>query len=194
MKRLASTIIFILSGFSATAIDTSMVKLINKVIEVEIPSDYPYFYLINKGNTSSINENISADIKLADNKLKIQLVKEFVSNAKRDTFSIKWSDFGLPKARYVNKDHVGKKWAWAKITASFPSVNTETGEILPNTGHKPDPKALAETTCVSFSKPVFSTDRQYAFVATTRGMSGNHYLFKLTNGTWELISNIGWLE
>jgi len=194
MKRLSSTAFIFCISFSALAADTTTVSLMKKVIALEIPSSYPYFYLLNKGTTSVITRNDISSLHWDDTQLKATLVPEFLAAAQKDTVAIKWSDYHLPRAKCVSKRHIPKKGSMAKVMASLPPVDPNTGAILASMGSKVDLKALAEITFVSFSKPVFSADGQYAFITANRDMSGHNYLLKKNNGTWELISQNGWME
>jgi hypothetical protein len=194
MKAIALTILLTFCSVITFAADTTIVKVMKKAIQLEIPSSYSYFYLLDKANTSAINENVVNSIKLADTKLKALLVKDLVNQAQNDTISIRWSKYHLPKAKCVNKPHVPQKGTWDKINASLPSVDPKTGAIVPNTANKIDPKALEEISFVIFSKPVFSSDKQYALVTTWYTSSGNQYLFKQSNGNWELVSKTGWIQ
>ncbi|MBW4888143.1 hypothetical protein KXQ82_00385 [Mucilaginibacter sp. HMF5004] len=157
MKVFAITVLLVLSGITASAADTTMLKLMQKVIELEVPKYYQYFYLLDepaKGETDHFD--LESDSKSV---LNIPF-NEFKINVKTDTTSFKWCELLLPRAKCVDNEHLPKHvYSMVKVVriiactsrAAAKRLNLKNNDTIavfsrPNASQKQVDKALKKAT------------------------------------------------
>jgi len=211
-------ILFCLFSFSAFAADTTIVKLMQKVITSSVLPDYKYFYLLDKASTPHIERfDFDLDHKTMSSIPLIDLIEKI----KSDTTSFNWSSQNLPRARCVDKSHLPKHvWRMVRITTTiisndrsyakkFNERNNDTIVVYApkNATQKATDRAVKKATAAHnaycdrlnallpieernyfiFSKPIFSTDKQYAYIEVSRTDGGVRYLFKNTGDDWIIL-------
>jgi len=216
MKGLILAFVFCLTSLASLAADTTIVKLMQKVIELNVPTYYHnYYYVLDKAENPKMEEFHWIDLQWEKQEFRTKLPwDEFTNAIKADTSTFKWSAYNFPKAKCIDKDHLPRHNPHVRIIRIMPA-NTPKKVIdsleakdqivvVVKKGATKKQIALQEKKMLAryeakwpeesysvfiFSKPIFSSDRQYAIISVELNGGGCHYAFKNINGRWELIAS-----
>ncbi len=215
MKGLILAFVVCLTSLASLAADTTIVRLMQKVIELQISASHPYYYLLDKAETPKMDDYYSIDLRWEKPEFKTDLPwNEFINNIRSDTSTFKWSAYNFPKARCVDKDHLPRHNPFVRIIRMVPSNTTKRVidsleakdqiVVVAKKGATKKQIALQEKKMLAhydakwppesynvyiFSKPVFSSDKQYVILSVELNGGGCHYAFKNIKGQWELIAS-----
>lgn len=216
MKNIVIAFVLCFCSVNTLAADSTLVKLMQTVIDLKVPAYYRYFYLLEDADAPSINgfrrnEQISLGIP----------IDELIKNSAVDTVSLKWSSHVLQRAKCVDFKHLPKHvYAMIKTTHVIISNDKRSAKILNNKNNDAvavyvkknasqkdvdiavkkataihnaycekanDALPLEERNYFRFSRPVFSNNRQYAYVEIMRSDGGSQCVFKNINGNWVIF-------
>lgn len=192
MKTIVTFFIFCFTCYTTLAADTTIVSIMKKIIDLEVDKSYHYFYLYEPACKVSFNQNTVAEINNYNSKLvPPDILNYFLQEAKVDTTTFRWSKQHLPLAKSISRKPLPKSISFAKLLKGMPLVDS-LGRAYKN----PEPMDYREWEKASrfdFSKPIFSLDKQYAFVSTNHGDTDAKYVLKRIKGEWQIIYHVFWM-
>ena len=187
MKAFRITIFFCFVSFAALASDTTIVKLMQSVVAIDVGRIYTRYYIIRKASEPSFNWFNNADIQRVMPGVRIEDFE------KPDTATMYWSDYHLPEAIYIDGTRVAtpdeQKKDFKKILKSLPEVDSKTGEIK---GVYKPVRRRQLVGYYEFSKPAFTSDKKYALITIDMQDSGYCYILRNINGNWKVVYKSSW--
>jgi hypothetical protein len=184
MKAIASVIITALCSFTASAVDTTMVKLMKSVVAVDIGRHYTKYYVFRKASEPQFNWFRNADIQKIIPDISIEDFNP------PDSATLYWPEYHLPGAIYINSKHIASSRDFKKLIRSLPKVDSATGEI--KGVYKPK-RTKQLTGDFTFSKPAFTADKKYALITISMDDAGYCYILKNVSGNWKVVYNSHWI-
>jgi hypothetical protein len=212
---------FVLCFFSCLtfAADTTIVRLMQKVIDLEVDKSYSYYHLLDEAKNPYKYDFGGPDFDKNDTLKNIPL-NDFWQSIKNDTSKLNWSAYNFPKAKCVDYKHLPRHISNSRVL-KFMDVNTKQSvidslesnsnvdliivRIKANANQRQRERAkkktlekiysrpLEESNYFTFSKPIFSQDKQYAYITIRASLSGKYCIFKNDNGVWKLLYAVRWI-
>lgn len=199
--------------------DLEIEKLVNQLVQDEIPADFEYFNLVDSSFVGHQNPWLKDEIKetAIEFNLKDLNPEDFLIHPKDSVLN--WNDFKIEKARINSYDKILKlhsnlyslmivndKISKAELDSLYQNKN-ENEFIAPVKNHwgkrrirkeaektKRDyQNSLRKEDCeyYSFSKPKFDSSGKYALIEVNRSQGGSYYLYSNKSGMWKQIARFG---
>jgi hypothetical protein len=108
MKVISVAIIFAFLSLSASAADTTIVKLMQKVIEIKIPAAYCYLNILYKTTPANYDATFFEELK-HNPKFSSMVLTDLAKAVQSDTSTLNWNDYQLSRARCIDKMHLPKQ-------------------------------------------------------------------------------------
>ena len=211
MKSCLLFILILVTTIKASAqtfADTLITSFVNTVYTEVVEPEMKFYYLNEKGINPRFDKYDLSELR-NDKEIQDEIpLEEFISVIASDTSSINWNNYALIKAKCVKKrinnythsyriinilpyntsDSVitqkrnkGIVSVLVKKGMSKKRIQAETDKAI----QKYEQSFSAEDKAYyTFSKPVFSKNRDFALISLNRSYTGCIYIFKLVNGKW----------
>jgi hypothetical protein len=211
MKLRLLFILFLVTTIKASAqtiADTLITSFVNAVHTEVVKPDMKFYYLDEKGINPRFDKYDLSELRNDKEILDEIPLEEFVSVIALDTSSINWKNYALDRAKCVKKrinnythsyriinilsynspDSVitqkrskGIIPVLIKKGMSKKRIQAETAKAI----QKYDQSFSAEDKAYyTFSKPIFSKNRDFALISLNGSGTGCIYIFKLVDGKW----------
>jgi hypothetical protein len=201
-------LLFIVITVNAKAsTDTLITKLINTIYTEVVNSKAKFYYLYEFGKPPKFDKYDLLELKNTAIAREIPF-SDFIESVKTDTIKTMWNDYNITKAKVVLKTPIKYTNSY-RIINYLPFKTTDSVmQSYRNKGIIPVRKKssysarrlkieqakaieqydnsfpIEEKNLYSFTKPIFSRDKNFVLIGLNNGDCGCLYIFKLINGGW----------